>query len=101
VLRSFAAKSALSIAAGTGILLGASATLPAAAAHAAVTARPNIAELVFTEHTYPNTAAGLSACMAEGQYIVSHSDGEDTDPVCILGDPDAGVLNLWVHIQVP
>lgn len=99
--QSFAVKSAISIAAGAGIFLYSPITLHAAAAtpSAAVTAAPDTTLFLnaFTGYTYPDTSAGLSACDAEGSYLVDYSDGNFVNYYCTLGDPDAGVYNLWVR----
>jgi hypothetical protein len=101
VLRSFAVKSAISIAGGAGIFLYSPMTLHAAAAtpSAAVTAAPDTTIFIdaFTGYTYPDTSAGLSACDAEGTVLVGNSDGYFVGSYCSLGDPDAGVYNLWVR----
>jgi hypothetical protein len=48
----------------------------------------------FSGYTYPDTSAGYSACVAQGVYERSH-DGVATYS-CRLGDPDAGLYNLWL-----
>jgi hypothetical protein len=55
----------------------------------------------FTGLTYPDTSAGLAACGSEGQELVYISDGEDIDYSCQLGNPDAGVYNLWITYWNP
>jgi predicted lipoprotein with Yx(FWY)xxD motif len=101
VLGSFAVKSAISIAAGAGIFLFSPMTLHAAAAtsSAAVTAALDTSPFIaaFTGYTYPDTSAGLSACDTEGAYLFDNSDGNFVGSYCSLGDPDAGVYNLWVR----
>jgi hypothetical protein len=55
----------------------------------------------FTGLTYPDTSAGLSACDEEGEELVYISDGEDVGYSCQLGNPDAGVYNLWISYWKP
>jgi hypothetical protein len=101
MLRSFAAKSVLSIAAGASIFLF-SPMAPHALAQATSTgdraaATPDTAPYVdvFTFNTYPETSAGLSACDTEGAYLKAHAS-YIAGYFCEAGDPDAGVYNLWV-----
>jgi hypothetical protein len=106
MLRSFAVKSAIAITAVGGIFLLSPMTLSAGAVtpSAAVTVMPEgsaASFLVYTGRTYPDTPAGKSACDAEGEYDVSHSNGEDVAYICELGNPNAGVYNLWVWVHVP
>jgi hypothetical protein len=103
MLRSFAAKSVMSIAAGTGIFLF-SPMAPHAFAQAAslshrVAVAPDTAPYtdVFTFYTYPDTPAGLSACDTEGAYLEAHAQGRYiAGYFCEVGNPEAGVYNLWV-----
>jgi hypothetical protein len=55
----------------------------------------------FTGLTYPDTPAGLTACQEEGEELVYISDGEDINYSCQLGNPDAGVYNLWITYWNP
>jgi hypothetical protein len=55
----------------------------------------------FTTLTYPDTAAGLLSCQEQGSTFVADSDGEDLGYSCELGDPDAGVYNLWISYWNP
>jgi len=48
----------------------------------------------FTGITYPDTSAGYSSCASTGQF--ENSLGGSTNWSCKLGDPDAGVYNLWL-----
>lgn len=54
--------------------------------------------LYFSGDTYPDTAAGLAACNAEGSYERAH--GGVTSWTCLLGDPHAGRYNLWLGLEV-
>jgi predicted lipoprotein with Yx(FWY)xxD motif len=50
----------------------------------------------FTHETYPDTSAGLAACNAQGAKAYPDLWA------CPLGDPDAGVYNLWIgHTTYP
>ena len=66
---------------------------PAASGHAAVSVRPDGEIFWFTGDTYPDTAAGLAACNAEGAYERAHGVATWS---CWLGNPNAGVYNLWL-----
>jgi hypothetical protein len=68
------------------------------ASHHASTARPNDLVEVFTGHTYPDTAAGLAACQAEGKIYQQSGAGV---PYCWLGEPDAGLYGLWMIRTIP
>jgi hypothetical protein len=48
----------------------------------------------FSGYTFPDTAAGYSACVAKGVYERTHTDVWNYS--CWLGNPDAGVYNLWL-----
>jgi hypothetical protein len=52
---------------------------------------------VFTGLTYPDTSTGLDECGAKGWLLEEGSDGEDVALSCRLGNPDAGVYNLWLY----
>lgn len=71
---------------------------PPPAAHAVSSARPDGVILYFSGDTYPDTAAGQSACNAEGFYERAH--GGVSSWACLLGDPHAGLYNLWLGIEV-
>jgi hypothetical protein len=98
MLRSFAVKSAISIAAGASIFLFAPTTMHAVATPgAAATVQPDLdPPWMFIGDTYPDTPAGLSDCQTEGLLLVTHSMGKTLAYDCILGSPDAGVYNLWL-----
>jgi hypothetical protein len=69
------------------------------AAHATTTASatPNqITASAFTGLTYPDTSAGLSACDTEGASLLTFPYGAVYGYNCELGNPDAGVYNLWL-----
>jgi hypothetical protein len=107
VFQSFVVKSVLSVAAGAGIFLFSPMTAqavtlgPSATASALPTTAGHVTSVnpfidVYTGLTYPDTSAGLSACDAEGAYLVAHGEGEVPGYYCTLGNPNAGVYNLWV-----
>jgi hypothetical protein len=82
-----------------------SAAQAATAASAAVHAHQTVPHAVpngeiewFTGDTYPDTAAGLAACTAEGESYQREGVGSWS---CFLGNPDAGLYGLWIlsHIQ--
>jgi hypothetical protein len=50
----------------------------------------------FTGYTYPDTALGLTACNADGQYILDNSGGNYQDWRCELNNPDAGLYGLYM-----
>ena len=83
MLRSFAAKSVLSMAAGASIFLfspmapHALAQTASAGNHAAVTPDTPPYILVGTAYSYPDTSAGLSACDTEGAYLQANSQYHD------------------------
>lgn len=56
---------------------------------------------VFTGDTYPDTSTGLAACDAQGHADEVHGLGYVVGYTCALGDPDAGVYNLWLIEQEP
>jgi hypothetical protein len=67
------------------------------AAHNASAVVPNGEIEWFTGYTYPDTAAGLAACTAEGVSYEADGVGSWT---CWLGNPDAGLYGLWVLTHV-
>jgi hypothetical protein len=79
--------------AGAG-LIGAGLLLVASTAAHASPARPDAPTWWFTGYTYPDTSAGYSACAADGEF--ENSAGGSINWSCKLGDPDAGVYNLWL-----
>lgn len=100
--RLFAVKSALLAALGAAVLLVSPATALAATAAPAAITHPQAVDgggsgltTSFTGITYPDTSAGLSACQAQGNYIVTDPGSHTIGYQCPLGDPDAGVYNLW------
>jgi hypothetical protein len=106
MFRSFMAKTVISVAASAGILLFSPMTQHAMAVtpSASATALPATSIFIdaFTGYTYPDTAAGLSDCDTEGAYLVANSvDGDFVGYYCTVGDPDAGVYNLWVVEYAP
>jgi hypothetical protein len=100
--KSFVLRSASIVAAGAAALflspVAAQAYAPPSAA-ASATVNPTIT--YFTGLTYPDTSAGLAACTSEGEELVYISDGEDINYSCQLGNPDAGVYNLWITYWNP
>jgi hypothetical protein len=110
VFRSFAVKSVMSVAAGIGIFLFSPMTvqaiavapstttiaLAAIAGHATPASDTDPFIDLYTGLTYPDTSAGLSACDAEGAYLQANGQGEIPGYYCTLGNPNAGVYNLWV-----
>jgi hypothetical protein len=105
MLRSIVFKWAILAAAGVAVLFfsPAVAQLAAGAGTAQVSGVHLTAEMTppafityFTGLTYPDTSAGLTACDEEGGELVYISDGEDLGYNCQLGNPDAGVYNLWI-----
>src|ERR1700728_735155 len=110
MFRSFAVKSVMSAAAGAGIFLfspmtvQAVAVTPSATASALATSAGRVTPAsdtdpfidLYTGLTYPDASAGLSACDAEGAYLVANGEGEVPGYYCTVGNPDAGVYNLWV-----
>jgi hypothetical protein len=84
-------------AAATGLIMASPASAqthaPAATSHATAGARPAGEIFWFSGDTYPDTAAGLAACNAEGTYERAH--GVSTYS-CWLGNPDAGLYGLWL-----
>jgi hypothetical protein len=74
------------------------------AAHGTVTPDAPIIETSFTGLTYPDTSAGLSACDAQGAADITNAPplyGNVIGYSCELGDPDAGVYNLWLTYYNP
>jgi hypothetical protein len=98
MLRSLAFKSAAIVAAGAGAFLFSPAL---AQASTAAPASEPIIITYFTTLTYPDTSAGLLSCEEQGSALVAESDGEDLGYNCELGDPDAGVYNLWITYWNP
>jgi hypothetical protein len=103
MLRSFAAKSLLSIAAGASFFLfspmapHALAQATSAGGRAAVAPETAPYIDVPTNYTYPETSAGLSACDAEGAYLKANAPGRYiASYFCEIGNPVAGVYNLWL-----
>jgi hypothetical protein len=79
-------------------VLGASLALAFPLSAHASAVRPNDEVVVFTGHTYPDSAAGLAACEAEGK-IYEESGAGVTD--CWLGEPDAGLYGLFMVRTIP
>jgi len=50
----------------------------------------------FSGLTYPDTNAGLGACNAEGLYFHETVPAQNIAWQCQLGNPNAGVYNLWI-----
>jgi hypothetical protein len=95
-------KLALLTAIAAGLVLAAPAAAaqahtPAPAAHSVSSARPDGVILYFSGDTYPDTPAGQSACNVEGAYDRAH-DGVSSWS-CELGNPHAGLYNLWLGIE--
>jgi hypothetical protein len=65
----------------------------ASSSHVASSVKPSGEIFWFSGKTYPDTAAGLAACNAEGTYERAH--GVSTYS-CWLGNPDAGLYGLWL-----
>jgi hypothetical protein len=98
MLSSFAFKSAAIAAVGTAAFFFSPAL---AQASTAAPASEPIIITYFTTLTYPDTSAGLLSCQEQGAGLVAESDGEDLGYSCQLGDPDAGVYNLWISYWNP
>jgi hypothetical protein len=74
---------------GAGLML----VVPAAAQASPAT---HIGETwFFSGYTFPDTSAGYSACAADGEFEVSLG-GAASNWSCELGNPNAGVYNLWI-----
>jgi hypothetical protein len=74
-------------------------TVASGAAGVSAVPAGQIVETSFTGLTYPDTSAGLSACDAQGAADITNAPplyGNVTGYSCELGDPDAGVYNLWL-----
>jgi hypothetical protein len=54
--------------------------------------------LAYYGLSYPDTAAGLAACNAEGKSVVAGRSGVYAGYECILGNPNVDRYNLWVWI---
>jgi hypothetical protein len=101
MLKSLAFKSAAIAAAGAAALFFSPALAQASTASTAAPATEPIIITYFTTLTYPDTSAGLLSCEEQGAGLVAESDGEDLNYNCELGDPDAGVYNLWIAYWNP
>jgi hypothetical protein len=76
----------------------AQAATSAPATHSASTVRPHGEIEFFSGFTYPDTAAGLAACIAKGEAMyVSKGVGSIS---CFLNNPDPGRYGLMVLVQV-
>jgi hypothetical protein len=76
---------------------------PVAGTHMTDTAGHHVAaepfqtfEWIFSGVTYPNTSAGASDCQAEGEFLVGYDPDTWAGYRCLLNNPDAGVINLWL-----
>jgi hypothetical protein len=81
---------AFAVTLGAGVILAS----PGIAEASPSPAAPDGVITWFSGYTYPDTSAGNSACVAMGQYERAHSNVWNYS--CVLGNPDAGVWNLWL-----
>jgi len=77
------------------IALVSSLALPAAA-QAAIPASPPGTTWGPTGNTYPDTPAGLSACVTYGNALHKALPNQNLSFSCLLNNPDPGVYNLWL-----
>jgi hypothetical protein len=100
--RSIALKSVILAAAGIAALFFSPVAAQAHTTASGITSNTQTPIITyFTGLTYPDTSAGLTACDEEGQELVYISNGEDINYTCQLGNPDAGVYNLWITYWNP
>jgi len=79
----------------------ASALVIPTAAQAAIPNIPPNTQWEFSGLTYPDTNAGLTACHQEGVLLHQGAPTADIAWQCQLGNPDAGVWNLWILFHQP
>jgi hypothetical protein len=89
----------LSSASAQGATSAVAGTIPGAitTGHQVLYGPQDVWRWVYYGDTYPDTSAGLAACDAEGQSLIKAPINNYS---CMLGNPNAGVYNLWVLYHI-